>query len=356
VTGPRTRAQRAGRPVRRAGGPLVPVGLLALAVLSAVAAGSGAFPIAPGAVASELLGAAGLPTPRLEATAASVLWGIRIPRVVLGIVVGAGLGAAGAVAQGVFRNPLAEPAVIGVSAGAALGAAATIVVGATALGPLAVPTGAFLAGLATTALVVRLATRHGRTEVVTLVLVGIAVNATAGAGIGLAVFLSDDAQLRSIAFWNLGSLASATWRAVVTTAPLVALAAAGAMALRAPLDLLALGDAPAAHLGVDVARTRRRATVVVALLTAAGVAVAGIVSFVGLVVPHLVRLVAGPGHHRLVPASAVLGAVVLVAADLVARTLLSPAELPLGVLTGLVGCPCFVWLLLRARQAQGGWA
>lgn len=178
----------------------------------------------------------------------------------------------------------------------------------------------------------------------------------AGAAIGLLMFLSTDAQVRAVAFWNLGSLGSATWGAVATVAPLAVLGLATAPWFARQLDLLALGEPVAGHLGVDVNRLRLLVIVVVAMLTAAAVAVAGVVSFVGLVVPHLIRLATGPGHRLLLPASALGGALLLVVADLVARTVAAPAEVPLGVLTALVGGPFFFWLLLRTRERQGGWA
>jgi len=189
-----------------------------------------------------------------------------------------------------------------------------------------------------------------------MVLTGIALNALTGAVLGLLTYFSDDSQLRSITFWSLGSMAQATWPKVAVVAPL----AIGGMAL-APLfarrlDLLALGDRPARHLGVDVEITRRLVLLLVAVLTASAVAVSGQVLFVGLVIPHLVRMVAGPGHKLLLPASALLGATILVLADLVARTIAAPAEVPLGVLTALIGAPFFFWQLRRTRARQGGWA
>jgi iron complex transport system permease protein len=291
-----------------------------------------------------------------DAVGESVLWQIRLPRVVLGVLVGASLGVAGALMQGVFRNPLAEPGIVGVSSGAAVGAVLVIVLGLTALGSWVLVVAAFAAGLVT-ALVVYAMSRHdGRTEVVTLVLTGIAVNAFAGALIGLMSFFSTDEELRSITFWSLGSLATATWSGVLIALPGTVVGLLLAPRFAPSLDLLAIGERSAGHLGVDVERTRRCVVVVVALLTAGAVAVAGILTFVGLVVPHLVRMVVGPGHRLLIPASALLGAAALVLADLVARTIAAPAEVPLGVLTALIGSPVFFWLLRRTRSQQGGWA
>jgi len=333
-------------------------GLVAGLVVACLAAGAlGAFPIAPADIAASVGRRLGLTTAAAtDPTAEAVLWQIRFPRVVLGVVVGASLGVGGALLQGLFRNPLAEPGIIGVSAGAAVGAATAIVTGLSALGGGATAASAFVGGLVATLLVYAVARSGRRTEVVTLVLAGIAINAVAGAAIGLLMFLSTDAQVRAVAFWNLGSLGSATWGAVATVAPLAVLGLATAPWFARQLDLLALGEPVAGHLGVDVNRLRLLVIVVVAMLTAAAVAVAGVVSFVGLVVPHLIRLATGPGHRLLLPASALGGALLLVVADLVARTVAAPAEVPLGVLTALVGGPFFFWLLLRTRERQGGWA
>lgn len=255
-----------------------------------------------------------------------------------------------------FGNPLAEPGVIGISSGAAVGAVASIALGLTFLGNWTITVCAFVSGLATVLLVYVLSRSGGRTEVVTLILTGIAVNAFAGALIGLFIFFADNAQITQITFWQLGSLSQATWPKVLAVLPCAALGLLVAPFHARKLDLLALGERPARHLGVDVERLRIVLVLVVALLTAAAVAVAGIISFVGLLVPHLLRMANGPGHRFLVPGSALGGALVLVAGDLAARTVADPAELPLGVLTALFGSPFFFWLLRRTRRRQGGWA
>lgn len=326
------------------------------AVLALVATGTGAYPIGPGDVLASVAHRLGAGGHALDRVAESVLWDVRMPRVVLALLVGASLGCAGALTQGVFGNPLAEPGVIGISAGAAVGAAGAIAFGLTFLGNWTVTAAAFLAGLATVLLVYTLSRSGGRTEMVTLLLTGIAVNAFAGALIGLFIFFADNAQLTQITFWQLGSLSQATWARVLAVAPCALLGLAVAPLFSRRLDLLALGERPARHLGVDVERLRITLILVVALLTAAAVAVAGVITFVGLVVPHVLRMAAGPGHRFLVPGSALAGALVLLAADLGARTLAAPAELPLGVLTALVGSPFFFVLLRRTRRRQGGWA
>ncbi|WP_328463285.1 iron ABC transporter permease [Actinoplanes sp. NBC_00393] len=330
--------------------------LLLLAVCL-VAAGKGQVPISPAEVLGSLLHRIGLEIGPLPAAVQgeNALWLVRFPRVVLAVVVGASLGCAGALMQGVFGNPLAEPGVVGVSAGAAVGAAAAIVSGVTLFGAWSTAAAAFAGGIVTTLIVYAMSRAAGRTEVVTLVLTGVAVNATAGALLGLLMFLTDDDGVRAIAFWQLGSLAQATWAAVAVAGPgaVIGLAVAAACARR--LDLLALGERPARHLGVDTERLRITAIVATALLTASAVAFTGIISFVGLVVPHLVRMIAGPGHRVLIPASALGGAVVVVAGDLIARTVIEYQELPLGVLTAVVGGPAFFWLLRRTRARAGGW-
>ncbi|MEU5885334.1 iron ABC transporter permease [Streptomyces sp. NPDC047461] len=329
------------------------VGLL---VLVPVAAGVGAYPIPVGDVLGSVQHKVGLGGGELDRVAESVLWNVRFPRIVLALLVGASLGCAGALMQGVFGNPLAEPGVIGVSSGAAVGAVAAIAFGIGFLGTWTVSVFAFVAGLGTVLLVYAMSRSGGRTEVVTLILTGIAVNAFAGAVIGLFLFFADTAAVNQITFWQLGSLAQATWPKVVAVLPCAVLGLAVAPLYARRLDLLSLGERPARHLGVDVERLRIVLVLVIALLTAAAVSVSGIISFVGLVVPHLLRMAAGPGHRFLVPGSALTGALVLLAADLAARTVAAPAELPLGVLTALLGSPFFFWLLRRTRRRQGGWA
>ncbi len=332
---------------------------LAVALLAACVAGAaiGAFDLSPGQVVGAL-------TRRLSGSEPGpahllndqVLWEIRFPRVALAAIVGGSLGAAGATMQGTFANPLAEPGIIGVSSGAVLGAVAQIVVGTGPLGSFSIPTAAFVGGLVTVAVVYLSARANGRTEVVTLILTGVALNALLGAVIGMFTYFSEDAELRSITFWTLGSVANATWAKVAVVFPFAIGGMLVATLYARRLDLLALGDRAARHLGVRIERLRVQMLVVTAVLTAAAVAVSGIILFVGLVVPHLVRMLLGPRHRTLVPASMLLGATLLVLADLLARTVAAPSEIPLGVLTSLLGSPVFLWQLRRTRASQGGWA
>ncbi|MFE8915877.1 FecCD family ABC transporter permease [Streptomyces globisporus] len=346
-----------GAPSPRRKAYLLTLGLsLALLAGCLLSAAIGAYSIPLGDVLSSVQHRIGLGGQALDRVGESVLWNVRLPRVALAVLVGASLGCAGALMQGVFGNPLAEPGVIGISAGAAVGAVASIALGLTFFGNWTITVFAFLAGLATVLLVYALSRSGGRTEVVTLILTGIAVNAFAGALIGLFIFFADNAQITQITFWQLGSLSQATWPKVLAVLPCALAGLLIAPFHSRKLDLLALGERPARHLGVDVERLRIVLVLVVALLTAAAVAVAGIISFVGLLVPHLLRMANGPGHRFLVPGSALGGALVLVAGDLAARTVAAPAELPLGVLTALFGSPFFFWLLRRTRRKQGGWA
>ncbi len=283
-----------------------------------------------------------------------ILERIRLPRVAGGMLIGASLAVSGAVMQGLFRNPLADPGIVGVSAGAGLGAVTVIVLGgalAASLpgGPFLLPVAAFLGGLAMTTALYRIATRHGRTSVATLLLAGIALGAFASAATGLLVFLADDQQLRDLTFWSLGSLAGSSWTRIVSAGPIMLAAVAGAMLLARPLNAMALGEAAAVHLGIGVQRTKNLAIAVVAAATGAAVAISGGIGFVGIVVPHLLRLAIGPDHRYLLPASALLGALFLILADAISRTVAAPAELPIGVVTAAIGAPCFLWILLRRR-------
>lgn len=334
--------------------------LLALMVALFVATlfanvGMGAVEIPPPEAISILLSHVGLDTgvpfePRTDA----ILWNIRLPRVVLGILVGGGLAVAGAALQGVFRNPLAEPGVIGVSSGAAVGAVAAIVAGFSVLGTSGIAASAFLTSLVATAVVYLVARARGRTEVTTLILAGIAVNATAGAMTGLLTFVADDDQLRSITFWMLGSIGGATWPAVAAATPFFITGFVLLPLFASSLNLLNLGDREARHLGVSTERVHVSVIVLCALVTGAAVSVAGIIGFVGLVVPHVIRLLAGPDHRFLLPTSILGGATALLLADLLARTVVIPAELPLGAVTSMIGGPFFLWLVHRTRRDWQG--
>lgn len=285
-----------------------------------------------------------------------IVYDIRMPRVLLGVLIGAALAVCGAVMQGLFRNPLADPGLIGVSAGSSLGAVAIIVLGTTwlapvtlALGALALPLAAFLGGLAVTLLLYAIATRHGRTSVATMLLAGIAISALAMALTGILIFMADDRQLRDLTFWQLGSLAGATWPKIGTVGPVIVAALSAMPFLSRGLNALALGEATAGHLGIPVQRLKYTAIVGVSAAVGASVAVSGGIGFIGIVVPHVLRLAIGPDNRYLLPACALLGASLLLLADAVARTIVAPAELPIGIVTAVAGAPFFLWILLRKR-------
>ncbi|WP_137043261.1 iron ABC transporter permease [Pseudolabrys sp. FHR47] len=322
-------------------------------------------------VAATAIGGAGIPLERIPAALGFadpvamterdrlVLLSVRLPRIAIAIVIGAMLAASGAIMQGLFRNPLADPALVGVSSGGALAAATSIVIGdrmAQKSMPVSfaiLPLAAFGGSLVTTAILQRLASRGRITSIAIFLLAGLAIAALANAGIGLLVFIADDRALRDITFWMLGSLGGATWEKVSLIAPFLLAMLAAVPFIGRGLDLLVLGESEAFHMGIAVERLKRVAIVLIAAMTGAAVAFAGVVGFVGIVVPHLLRLVIGPGHRRLLPASAILGAILLLAADTAARTIAAPAEVPIGVLTALVGAPFFLVLLLRQRGLAG---
>lgn len=287
----------------------------------------------------------------------TILLDIRLPRVALGILTGAGLAVSGVTLQGLFRNPLADPGLVGVSTGAALAAAAFIVLGRAAIPYLpgevlrhALPLAAFGGGLAATVIVYLVATRDGRTDVATLLLSGVAINAMAAAGIGLLTFLSSEQELRDLNFWMLGSLNGVTWLRLSVAAPLIVIPTLALLQFARHLNALLLGETEARHLGFRVEGMKRLMVGLVALNVGAIVALTGAIGFVGLVVPHLVRLVLGADHRILLPVSALLGGALVLVADLVARTIVAPAELPIGILTAMFGGPFFLWLLLRQRE------
>jgi cobalamin transport system permease protein len=285
-----------------------------------------------------------------------ILFQLRLPRVLLAALVGAALASAGAVFQALFRNPMADPAIIGVSSGAALGAIGVILAGGgAALGGLGVPAAAFLGALGTAFLVYRLARIGPAVQVPTLLLAGIAVAAVIAAAISLVMTFSGE-EIRAIYFWLLGGLGARGWQSLGVATPFVVAGVIVAAASAPDLNLTALGEERAAQLGLDVERFKRLMLATGALLTAAAVSVAGLIGFVGLMTPHMLRLVIGSDHRRLIPASIVGGAAFMVLADLAARTAVSPEEIPVGAVTALIGGPFFLYLLRRERKAARGGA
>jgi len=323
-----------------------------------LSAAVGQLAISPSEVLGSVLRAVGIPTPLAptDPIIESTLWVVRFPRIAMALAVGAALAVAGAVMQAIFGNPLAEPGVVGVSSGGALGAAIGIVLGVTALGSGGIAILAFIGGLGATLLVYAVSRANGRTEVVTLLLTGIAVNAFAGAGLAFLLFIADSGSREQIVFWQLGSLGGSRWSEVAIVAVVTALGTAVAIFFGRRYDLLALGERNARHLGVDVEKLRIGSIVLVALLTGVAVAFCGIIAFVGLVVPHIIRMAIGPAHRALILASGVGGGALLVLSDLAARSVVPGADLPIGLLTSLIGGPFFFFLLFRQRRRSGGWA
>ncbi len=330
--------------------------LLALALVPATMLGlmAGPVAIAPGDVVAALFGVTGSAPD--AARDALIVTSIRLPRVLLAGLVGVCLAVCGAAMQGLFRNPLADPSLIGVSAGASAGASLVIVLGGGTLlqagefsGLSAVAAGAFAGGFLAVILVYRLATSDSGTSVATMLLAGIAITALAGALNSLFSYIADDEMLRRISLWQMGSLDAANWQRVGIAAAVCALLLATLPRDAAALNAFLLGESEARHLGVDVEAVKRRLILLTAMAVGASVAVAGIIAFVGLIVPHIVRLLIGPDHRYLVPAAAMAGAILLVSADSVARVVVAPAELPAGILTALLGAPFFFYLLVRRR-------
>ncbi|PCE25920.1 heme ABC transporter permease [Paraburkholderia acidicola] len=332
---------------------------IVLVVSTVAAACIGAYRITPATIWAIVVhgGAATTGDATLD-QARAVLLSIRLPRVVLALLVGAGFGAAGSALQALFRNPLADPGLIGISSGAALGAAAWIVLGplvglAGIVGTTGLPVAAFVGALLVAALVYRLAATRGRVALPLLLLAGIAINALAGAAIGLLTYVASDAQLRSLTFWSLGSLAGAQWPTLAVLVPFVVAAIAMIARHSYALNALQLGETEAHHLGVPTRAVKRSVLVASSLGVGALVSCTGAIGFIGLVAPHCVRLVCGPDQRVVMPAAMLLGATLTILADLAARTVAAPAEIPLGILTALLGAPFFLMLLWRSRSTLG---
>jgi len=335
-------------PTTRAVAPVL-VSTAALGVVLVAATSVGSVWVGPGALLSAVGdGVRG----QVHGTVDTIVWQLRVPRVLLAALVGAALALAGAAFQGVFRNPLADPYLLGAASGAGFGASAVLVLAGSVpwLTRLGVPGAAFVCALATVAAVMVLARRDGGLPAVSLILAGVVLGSSLSAGTSFLMLAARD-RAAGILSWLLGSFAFASWERVLSVAPLFLPAAAVLLLAGRALDVMQLGEESAAQLGVPVERVRLALLVAATLATAAAVAVAGVIGFVGLVVPHAVRLAFGPRHVRLLPLAAVWGAIFLVLADLFARTVLAPAELPVGIVTALVGGPFFL-LLLRRQHAR----
>lgn len=335
---------------------LLLLALLLVALAASLSLGAVNVPLAEslGVIVRHLAGA-----PAEASTADLVIWQIRLPRVLLSVLVGAALAVSGALVQGLFRNPLADPSLIGVSGGAAVGAAIAIVLGGVVEGALGLgnaqwllPLLAFAGGGAVTALVYRLGVSPLGTSVATMLLAGVAINAMTGACISYLSTVAEDARLRNLVFWLMGSFNAASWPKVLWVAPFTLLILVMIPFVWRGLNALLLGESEARHLGFSVERLRWRVILVTALAVGAAVAAVGVIGFVGLVVPHIVRLLLGPDHRWLLPCCAVLGAALLCAADLAARMVVQPQELAIGVLTAFLGAPFFLFLIVQRRRGQ----
>ncbi len=336
--------------------PFIAVSLLVvLLLLSSLASlAVGALPISVADILASLTGQASNSQIELVVTE------IRLPRLILGLLVGAGLGIAGAAMQGLFRNPLAGPSLVGVSSGAALFAVIIIVLGSTTFsawmsfwGIFSLPMAAFLGGGLVTWLIYLVASKNGQTDVSLMLLTGIAINAIAGSATGLLVYFATDEELRNLTFWTLGSIASATWQDNMIASIPILIAIVGLPFFARSLNAFSMGEAVSTQIGFNIKKMKMMVITLTAMAVGAAVSVSGIIGFVGLVAPHLVRLLLGPDHRWLLPASAILGALLVVLSDMLARSLLAPTELPLGIIMSAVGGPFFLWLLLKRRSRVG---
>ncbi len=325
--------------------------LLLVLATALVSLSLGPVNITAGRVASIVLSYAGLDFAAFGRTEQLVIEQIRLPRVVVGALVGMALGVAGATMQGLFRNPMADPGIIGVSAGGAVGAVAAIATGMTGLFFLALPVFAFVGAMGASFLVYGIAAVGGRFSIATLLLAGVAVNAFLGAVVSaIIILLPDNGALREILFWLAGGLDSRSWDHVRISAPLVLAGTALIIVMARDLNLLTLGDDEARSMGIRVDAARVSLLAAAALVTGAAVAVSGTIAFVGLVTPHILRLVIGPDHRVLIPMSALGGAAFVILADTVARVVIQPAELRVSIITAFVGAPFFIFLLIKNKR------
>ncbi len=338
-----------------------PVLLLALAIAVPVAA---LVSLTIGAMDISLSEVFGVVSAKVGASAESksieevVIWDIRLSRILLAVLAGGGLAMAGAAMQGVFRNPLADPGIIGVSSGGAIGAILMIVLGARlvpagalqSFGLYAVPLAAMGGAIVMTVLIYRLSISRGSVDLVSMLLVGIAINALGGSLIGLMTFIATDDELRTMTFWGLGTLSRANWSLLLPGLGFILCPLALLPFYARALNALLLGDEDAEHLGIDVRRMKRELIVLAAAVVGATVALCGMIGFIALVAPHIVRTAIGPDHRYLLPGAGLLGALLLLLADAGARTFAAPAELPIGILTALLGAPVFLFLLLQRRR------
>lgn len=337
---------------------VTPMLLATLLISMGAALAIGALPIAPGELWALLMEKIFPGTDTLTSTAQQhVFWHLRLPRVLLGALTGGVLAVSGVLLQGLFRNPVASPGLIGISSGSSLFAAIFMVLGIKLFGSLSgwvaqygLVLVAFVGACLTGFVVYRISTVNGRANVATMLLVGVAITALSEAVIGLMNYLANDNQLRDILFWRLGSFGGASWPSLVAALPFLILPLVALRGMGKSLNAFALGETEAGYLGIPVQRLKLKVMLIATLLTGATVALAGIIGFVGLVAPHIVRLAVGPDHRLVLPLSGLAGALLLVLSDLFCRTVVAPAELPIGIVTAILGVPVFLGILLRQRR------
>lgn len=324
---------------------LLLVGFLIVAVLVGASQGPSKIPIID------------LASGNLSDIQQQILTGIRLPRLFLSSLVGGALAVSGAALQGLFRNPLADPGLIGVSSGANLAVALMIVFAGSLpglMGLYGLSIAAFFGSLAACFLIFTFAMKTGHFSVTYMLLCGVAINALAMAGVGFLAFVSDDQQLRALSMWQMGSVGGALWPSVTVAVSVILPAMLLLFRNARAMNILILGEDEAKYLGVDSEKVKRNVILATALCVGVSVALTGLIGFVGLVVPHLVRLTIGPDHRFLIPASAIMGAVLLTAADTISRVIVAPTEMPVGILTSLIGGPFFLWLLIRQFSGRIG--
>lgn len=329
-----------------------------LVCLMTLSLASGAFSISLSQIFSIFGEKLGVTIGAHQAQQASVLLQIRLPRVIMATLIGGGLGISGASLQGIFRNPLVEPGLIGVSSGSALFAVIFMVlIPATStffasIQMVGLPLFAFLGGLIHVVAVYKLSKSQGRTDSGTLILAGVAINALAGALIGLVLFFADDTALRSFTFWSLGDLGGSVWNKTPVSLILIGIPSLLLLLYYQDLNALSLGEQEAFHMGVNVQRVKLHLLISCALIVGAAVSMVGMIGFVGLVVPHLIRILFGADHRLVLPGSFLLGAILMNFADLIARIIVIPAEIPIGVITALLGAPFFIWLIFNLNNQK----
>jgi iron complex transport system permease protein len=330
---------------------------LVLIVVSLASLSLGAYRISFSQTLAILFDLIGLKVGEFKVQQANVLLQIRVPRILMAMLVGGGLGIAGAALQGMFRNPLVEPGLIGVSSGSALFAVIFIVlvpvsVSLAWIKPFGLPLFAFVGGLICVLAVYRLSKSQGRNDAATVILAGVAINALAGALIGLVLFFADDSALRNFTFWSLGDFGGANWSKMRVTVILISVPSLLLLLKTRQLNALAIGEQEAFHMGVNVQRVKIQLLLFSALIVGAGVSMVGMIGFIGLVVPHLIRILLGSDHRLVLPGSFLFGATLLNFADLISRIIVIPAEMPIGVITALIGAPFFIWLIFNLNKSK----